>query len=64
MTLGDRILIPGLFHLMASRKACYWRGLALLARRPNLKVIILVVVGTVMPVMEFLVRTIVVGVPP
>ena len=24
MTLGDRILIPGIFHLMASRKACYW----------------------------------------
>ena len=40
------------------------RGLALLARRPKLEVIILVAVGTVMPVMEFLVRTTVVEVPP
>jgi hypothetical protein len=30
----------------------------------KLEVIILVAVGTVMPVMEFLVRTTVVGVPP
>ncbi len=40
------------------------RGLALLARRPKLEVIILVAVGTVMSVMEFLVRTTVVEVPP